>query len=61
MRGPYESNFVGGQNYKKFALKAAKDFGYSKDVVQKIKRSKSDQEISTIMYVAAKSIGESNG
>lgn len=61
MRGPYESNFVGGQNYKKFALKAAKNFGYSKEVIQKIKRSKSDQEISTIMHIAAKGIGENNG
>ena len=44
--------------YKKESLKAAKDLGYSDEVIEKIENAKNDSQISTIMYVAAKNIGE---
>jgi len=39
-------------DYKKQALRAAKDFRYGSDVIEKIKRAKSDNEISRIMTTA---------
>lgn len=39
-------------DYKMFAIKAAKDLGYPKSVIQEIKDAKSDEEISRIMKIA---------
>lgn len=41
-----------GSDYKKQALRAAKDFGYGDLVIDKIKASNSDNEISRIMATA---------
>lgn len=46
------------KSYKKEALKAAKDLRYSEEIVEKIDRSNSEEEIATIMFVAMKNIGE---
>lgn len=42
------------QEYKKNALKAAKQLGYGKAVVEKIKAAKTDGEIARIMTTARK-------
>lgn len=39
-------------DYRKDAIKAAKDFGYGDEVIQKIKDAKNDYQISGIMQVA---------
>ncbi len=41
-----EDNF---QSYKKYALKAAKELGYSKSTIKKIKAAKYENEIQRIM------------
>ena len=41
-----EDNF---QSYKKYALKAAKELGYSKSTIKKIKAAKYETEIQRIM------------
>ena len=43
--------------YKKDAIKAAKDLGYSKEFVEKIKNTENIDKIATLMYVEAKNIG----
>lgn len=55
-RGRYFEYHQGG--YRKHALRIAKDLGYSDEITNKIKNAKNDDEIATIMYVSAKSIGE---
>lgn len=46
------------RGYKRSAISIAQDLGYGQQVIDKINNAKNDQEISTIMYVAAKKIGE---
>ena len=41
-------------SYKPNALKAAIDLGYSEEVIAKVRRAKSDNEISRIMMEARK-------
>ena len=48
----------GGHAYKKNAIKTAIELGYSQDVIDKIEKAKTDQQISTIMYLEALKIGE---
>lgn len=40
--------------YKKDAIRAAKDFGYGPEVIEKIQNAKSEFEISRIMAAARK-------
>lgn len=55
-RGAYIEYFR--YSYKKKAVRIAKELGYSEETIDKINKAKNDQEISTIMYVAAKRLGE---
>lgn len=45
---PYERH----TDYRKQAILAAKDFHYGQEVIDKIKKAKTDDEISGIMRVA---------
>lgn len=44
----------GVSEFKSNAIKAAKDFGYGDDIVNKIRAAKSDSEIDRIMKAARK-------
>lgn len=39
-------------NYRKFALRACKDFGYPQDVYDRVKHAKTETQIEQIMYSA---------
>ena len=39
-------------SYKQWAIRAAKELGYGKKVVDKLKKATSDNEITRIMYSA---------
>lgn len=56
-----EYDFFTKQNYRSKSMRAAKELGYSEEILDKLRNAKNDSEISTIMYVAAKNIGENNG
>lgn len=47
-------NELSDKRYKKFALKAAKELGYSDEVIERIKNAESDFEVSRIMTTARK-------
>lgn len=47
-----------GKEYRKNAVKIARELGYSNDVIEKIQNAKNEQQISTIMYTQAMKIGE---
>lgn len=51
-------NYNNGKIYRINAIKAAEDLGYSEEVIQRIQDAKCDEEISRIMYSAARTIGE---
>lgn len=53
-----EYDYFTSQNYRGKSLRAAKELGYSEEILDKLRNAKDDSEISTIMYVAAKGIGE---
>ena len=41
-------------NYKKFAIKAVRDFGYPSDVENQIKKARSESEVEHLMVTARK-------
>ena len=52
------SNYDFKSGYKRTAIKAARELQYKPEVIDQINNAKNDSEISTIMYLAAKAIGE---
>lgn len=44
--------------YRKMALEAARDLGYSQEIIDKIKNADNDREISRIMMTAKETIKE---
>lgn len=46
--------FVRGNDYKREAIKAARDLGYGEDIIEEIKQSTSDDHICQIMQMARK-------
>lgn len=48
----------GSQNYKKKYLKIAKELHHPQEVLDRINKAKSEDEVSSIMYVAMKNMGE---
>lgn len=55
-RDSFERYYQGG--YKKNAIRIAKDLHHPEEVIEKLRNAKNDDEVATIMYVAAKNIGE---